>query len=79
MSWLKENIITLVLLIVSGALAWGGLSSRVDAVDDRTKNLEKKFSEYPSKDYFEEKFNHTNENIDKLDAALKYHLERNNL
>lgn len=75
MTWLKENIITLILLIVSGALAWGGLSSRVDAVDDRTKNLEKKVSEYPSRDYFEEKFNHTNENIQRLDSAFERHLE----
>lgn len=74
MSWLKENIITLVLLVVSCALAWGGLSSRVDAVDDRTKNLEKKASEYPSRDYFEEKFRNTNQNIDRLDAALQNHI-----
>lgn len=79
MTWLKENIITLILLIVSGALAWGGLSSRVDAVDDRTKTLEKKVSEYPSKDYFEEKFHNTNQNIDKLDTKLQRHLEQSNL
>lgn len=79
MSWLKENIITLVLLIVSGALAWGGLSSRVDAVDERTKTLEKKVSEYPSKDYFEEKFHNTNQNIERLDSALQNHLLTNKL
>ena len=79
MSWLKENAITLTLLIISGALAWGGLSSRVAAVDDRTKTLEKKVSEYPSKDYFEEKFNHTNENIDKLDTALQRHIDGKSL
>lgn len=76
-AWLKDNGITLILLAISGALAWGGLSSRVEAVDNRTQILEKKMSEYPSKEYFEEKFKNTNDNISRIDSAFQRHIELN--
>lgn len=58
-NWLRDNLITLVVLIVGMVLAWGALSARVEAIED-------KVSDYPSQDYFELKFQQIQDDINEI-------------
>lgn len=63
MDWLKQNLITLAVLLVSMAIAWGMLSARVQA-------MEQQVAKYPSQDWFELKFQNIDDRFDKIEDVV---------
>jgi len=61
--WLKENVWNLGSTIFIIATAWGMLTFRVMALED-------KLAQYPSQDYFELKFETLEDKIDDLEAKV---------
>ena len=70
MDWLKQNLITLAVLLVSMAIAWGMLSARVQA-------MEQQVAKYPSQDWFELKFQNIDDRFDVVEKNLDGKANRN--
>lgn len=68
MEWLKQNTITLILLLVSLAISWGMLNARVDALGE-------KIEKYPSQDWFELKFQNIDKGFEYVNSRLDDHLD----
>lgn len=66
MGWVKENAITLIILITSLAISWGSMSYRVDAISDR-------MDKYPSQDWFDLKFKNIDDGIGEIRDELHEH------
>jgi hypothetical protein len=62
--WLKQNFITLLVLISGLAMGYGVLNARVAAA-------ETKISQYPSQDWFELKFKNIDDRFNTIESTLK--------
>jgi hypothetical protein len=65
LSWIRQNWYLLVFIasVVAGAAL---LSFRVDKLEVQANGLEKRFAEYPSKDWFELKFSTIDQSIQEI-------------
>lgn len=63
-AWLKANAWGILIAIVSISIAWGLLSAKVSAIEE-------KVSEYPSLEYFEFRFDTIEDDIGELKDVIK--------
>lgn len=68
MDWIKQNSITLIIIISSISVSWGIMNSRVDAIT-------KKVDSYPSQDWFELKFENVDKDLEKMNEKLDKHID----